>query len=77
MILMSNLSAKIVRTIVADYFPVYPEQVRISGYVSELSTYKEWFGYGKKGFEKIVTFTENNFYFIVSVYDGVYTVHAK
>jgi hypothetical protein len=74
---MSNLSAKIVRSIVADYFPVNPEQVRISGYVSELSTSKDWFGYGKKGFIKIVPFTENNFYFIVSVYDGVYTVHAK
>jgi hypothetical protein len=74
---MSNLSAKIVRTIVADYFPVKPDHVRISGYVSELSTYKEWFGYGKEGFVKIAPFTKSNFYFIVSVYDGVYTVHAK
>lgn len=42
---MSNLSAKILRSIVAAEFGVKPETVRISGYVTELDTKKEWFGF--------------------------------
>ena len=41
---MSNLSAKILRSIVAAEFTVKPEQIRISGYAHELDTKKEWWG---------------------------------
>lgn len=74
---MSNLSAKIVRSIVSAQFNVKPETVRISGYVSELDSKKEWYGfYHSLGFMKIEAFMKKPL-FLVSVDEtGIITVHG-
>lgn len=74
---MSNLSARIVRSIVGAQFNVKPETVRISGYVSELDTKKEWWGfYHSEGFKRIEPFMPKPL-FLVSVDEkGIHTVHG-
>lgn len=72
-IFMSNLSAKILRSIVAAEYNVKPENIRISGYVSELDSKKEWFGfYHSLGFMKIEPFSKKPL-FLLSVYEGIIT----
>ena len=73
---MSNLSAKILRSIVAAEFTVKPEQIRISGYAHELDTKKEWWGfYHSEGFKRIEAFMKKPL-FLVSVYEGIITIHG-
>lgn len=73
---MSNLSAKILRAIVAEEFGVIPEAVRISGYADALDANKEWYGfYHSVGFKKIEPYMANPI-FLVSKMDGVITVHG-
>ena len=75
---MPNTSAQIVRSIVADYFKIdNPQSIRISGYISSLPTYKDWWAFTPNGFVRVEPFVSaDSYYFLVSVYKGVYTVHT-
>ncbi len=77
---MSNLSAKLLRDIVAKEFNTNLEVIRVSGYVNELPTYKDWYGFYYSEscfcFKKIEQGSKNHI-FLVSVYKGKITIHGK
>lgn len=74
-----SLSSKILRSIVAAEFSVDPSDVRVSGYIAALPTYKDWYGFyqSKNGyvFKKIEPFIENPL-FLVCVFKGKVTIHT-
>jgi hypothetical protein len=76
---MSNFSAKLLRDIVAKEFHVDPTVVRVSGHISELPTYKNWYGFYQSGscfvFQKIEQGSTKPF-FLVSVYKKKITIHG-
>ncbi len=76
---MSNFSAKILRNIVAKEFHKDPKVVRVSGHISELPTYKDWYGFYQSGacycFLKIEQGLEKPI-FLVSVYKERITIHG-
>ena len=67
--------SKIVRSIVGAHFNTDPNKVRISGIITELPTYKCWYGYYKGGFKAIEQGMKTPI-FLVSKYKGVFTVHT-
>lgn len=76
---MSNLSAKLLRNIVAKEFGTNYEAIRVSGAIHELPTYKDWYGFYQSGssfvFQKIEQGIEKPI-FLVSVYKEKITIHG-
>ena len=74
---MSNLSSKILRSIVAAELSISLSEVMVSGCIASLPTHKDWYGFyqSESGFyfNKIET-TLLKPLFLVSVYKGQVTV---